>query len=182
MTVVVSLLLFSKNLWRGELVGGVGSGRSSTRLLVEHSLVIDLPLMMKRGWIKDAQCGRFGFRFVHNGENIRAYYDLRDPNDAWLELNYRESIHADMQPEVVQHIPLTFTQPHFGGRRWWMICSCDGRRVAKLYRPQCGNAFACREDWDLAYESQRQGRFDFTRLGPERAAVMGGTLGNIKDL
>jgi hypothetical protein len=106
-------------------MGGLGSGRASTRSLVEHSMVIDLPLMIKRGWIKDRQRGRFGFRFVNSGEHIRAYYDLRDPNDAWLELNYRQYIRADVQPEVAQAIRLTFTEPHFGGRRWWMICPCD---------------------------------------------------------
>ena len=77
----------------GETPRGVdgrpGSGRSSTRSLVEHSFVIDLPLMMKRGWIKDGQLGRFGFRFVNGGEHIRAYYDLRDANDAQLQVNYR---------------------------------------------------------------------------------------------
>jgi hypothetical protein len=147
--------LFSK---KGEKVGGLGSGRSSTRSLIEHSFVIDLPLMLKRGWMKDGQRGRFGFRFVNSGEQVRAYYDLRLPRDAWLELNYRQYIRADVQPEVAQLIRLTFTQPHFGGRRWWMICPCDGRRVAKLYRPPCGDTFACREEWDLAYESQRQGQ------------------------
>jgi hypothetical protein len=59
-----------------------------------------------------------------------------------------------VQPEVAQHIPLTFTVPHYGGRRWWMIC--DGQRVAKLYKPPCGSSFGSREAWRLAYNSQRE--------------------------
>jgi hypothetical protein len=134
-------------------MGGVGSGRSSTRSLVEHSLTIDLPQMMRRGLVKGGQRGTFRLRFSRTGEWVRLYYDLRDPDEAWLELNYRQYIRADVQPEVMQYIPLTFTVPYYGGRRWWMIC--DGQRVAKLYLPPGGRSFGSREAWRLVYSSQR---------------------------
>jgi hypothetical protein len=145
-------------------MGGWGSGRSSTRSLVEHSLVIDLSRIMNRGWLKDGRRGRFRLRFLQTGDSIRLFYDLRDPYEAWLELNYRQFIRADVQPEVAQHIPLTFTEPHFGGRRWWMIC--DGQRVAKLYLPPGGNSFGSRQAWGLVYGSQRRDQFGrtFARL------------------
>lgn len=88
------------------------------------------------------------------GERITFFYDLRDADDAWLELNYRQFVRAGVHPEVAQHIPLTFTKPHYGGRRWWMIC--DGDRVAKVYRPPGANSFGSRRAWRLVYRSQRQ--------------------------
>lgn len=158
-TGAASLLLISNNVGRDGEMGGLGSGRSSTRSLVEHSLTIDLPLLMRRGRLKDGQRGRFVIRNLSNGEYIIAFHDLRDPDEAWLELNYRQFIRADVQPEVAQYIPLTFTVPHFGGRRWWMICPYCGQRVAKLYLPPGGDTFACREEWQLVYESQRRDQF-----------------------
>ena len=136
-------------------MGGVGSGRRGAHQhLVEHCLTLDLPLMMKRGWVRDEQRGTFRLRFSQTGERMRLFYDLRDPDAAWLELNYRKFIRADVQPAVAQYIPLTFTEPHFGGRRWWM--TCDGQRVAKLYMPPGGNSFGSRESWGLVYNSQRE--------------------------
>lgn len=134
-------------------MGGIGSGRSSTRSLVEHSATIDLPLMMKRGWVRDGQRGTFSLRFKQTGESIKLFYDLLDPHEACLELNYRQFCSAHVQPEVAQYIPLTFTEPHYGGRRWWMIC--DGQRVAKLYLPPSGRSFGTSAAWQLAYASQR---------------------------
>lgn len=147
-------------------MGGLGSGRSSMGSLVEHAVTIDLQSMIRCGQVHDGHRGRLGMRVRYTGEFIRVFYDLRDPDDASLELNYRQFIGADVQPEVAQTFRLTFTVPHFGGRRWWMICPCDGRRVAKLYKPIAGNTFACREEWGLVYESQRQGSVDrtFARL------------------
>jgi hypothetical protein len=135
-------------------MGGVGSGRSSVRSLVEHSLTLDLRLMMSRHWIKDGQQGTFKLRFSQSGEIIRLFYDLRDPYQSSLDLNYKQSLAGGFEPEVAQHIPLTFTVPHFGGRRWWMIC--DGRRVAKIYMPLSGDSFGTREAWGLVYRSQRE--------------------------
>ena len=139
-------------------MGGMGSGRRGAHHhVVEHCLTLDLPPMIRRGWVRDGHRGTFRLRFSQTGERIRLFYDLRDPDEAWLELNYRQFLHTDAQPEVAQHIPLTFTKPHFGGRRWWMVC--DGQRMAKLYMPPGGNRFGSREAWGLVYNSQREDAF-----------------------
>ena len=36
-----------------------------------------------------------------------------------------------------------------------MICPFGGKRVAKLYLPPGGDTFAAREEWRLAYRSER---------------------------
>ncbi len=104
-------------------------------------------------------------RFVSSGEYVTVFHDLCDPYEGWIELNYRQFFDADIQPEVAQHISLAFTNPYFGGRRWWMICPYAGQRVTKLYLPPGGNTFACREEWGLVYESQRRDQFRRTVAG-----------------
>ena len=51
-------------------------------------------------------------------------------------------------------VSITWTPCHYGGARAWFICperGC-GRRVAILYG---GGVFACRQCYQLAYDSQR---------------------------
>jgi hypothetical protein len=60
---------------------------------------------------------------------------------------------------ITQRVPITWTDCHFGGRRWF-ICSVFndgrycGRRVAVLYG--AGTYFACRRCYGLAYASQQE--------------------------
>jgi len=115
---------------------------------------------MRRGWIRQGRKGNGRLRlFTGPGRCalIRLSYDLVDPYEAFLRLNYTSAIAANERVNVDQRVPLTFTEPHFGGRRWWMICPYGGRRVAKLLLPPGGNRFASREEWQLVYLSQCQG-------------------------
>lgn len=80
--------------------------------------------------------------------------DMRDADRARLILSYSRGRDDDRE-EVEQVIRLTWTQPHFGGKRWWMICPYRGHRVGKLYLPQGGDRFASRKAWRLGYHSQR---------------------------
>lgn len=54
-----------------------------------------------------------------------------------------------------QAIPLTATQPYFGGRRFWFVCEC-GRRAGKIYLPTGETAFRCRLCCDLTYQSSQE--------------------------
>lgn len=80
--------------------------------------------------------------------------DMTDPHSSTLELNFRAGS-GDRQQSVEQVVRLVFTQPNFGGRRWWMLCPFSGRRVAKLYMPAGGDRFASHQSWKLGYQSQR---------------------------
>ncbi len=61
-------------------------------------------------------------------------------------------------------LAVTWTHPHYGGRRWWWICPLvvDGvycrRRVGKLYLPPGGQYFGCRHCYQLAYTSSQDSR------------------------
>ncbi len=79
---------------------------------------------------------------------------MREVGNERLVLNYRQGT-GDVQEHVLQSIYLTFTQPHLGGKRWWMLCPFSGQRVGKLYMPVNGDRFASRKAWRLGYQSQR---------------------------
>ncbi|AKQ42530.2 hypothetical protein CP97_11555 [Aurantiacibacter atlanticus] len=61
----------------------------------------------------------------------------------------------DDAEQVRQTVTLCHTVPHYGGKRWWMICPYRGIRVGKLYIPPGGDRFASRKAWRLGYQSQR---------------------------
>ena len=90
---------------------------------------------------------------------------MHEPGDERLELNDTNTRRGERKDEH-QTIRLTFTQPHYGGKRWWMLCPVSGRRVGKLYLPPGGDIFASRQAWRLGYQSQRDAHRDrpFERL------------------
>ena len=139
-------------------MGGFGSGRTSSRDLIENTYTLDLPSMCRRGLIKEGKIGR-GRLVWSRGPDLCASvgyaYSLLDPTEAGLKLRFSRRRNDGSSHEISQLIRLTFTEPHYGGRRWWMICPFSGRRVAKLYLPHNGDGFASREVWHLAYRSQR---------------------------
>jgi hypothetical protein len=80
--------------------------------------------------------------------------DMRDLFNSELRLTYYRGS-GDDREHVEQRVRLVFTEPNYGGRRWWMICPYKGNRVGKLYLPNWGDRFAGRRAWRLAYNSQR---------------------------
>jgi len=76
--------------------------------------------------------------------------NMEDTDDSYLRLSYWRGSGEDRE-HVEQKIRLVFTEPHYGGRRWWMICPYKHIRVAKLYLPNGGDRFASRKAWRLAY-------------------------------
>lgn len=90
---------------------------------------------------------------------------MHEPGCERLELTFT-NIRQGGREKMRQTITLTHTQPNYGGKRWWMLCPVNGRRVAKLYLPCGGDIFASRKAWQLGYQSQREGRRDraFGRL------------------
>jgi len=85
--------------------------------------------------------------------------DMRDADNSELRLIYTRGTGAERE-HVRQVVQLEYTEPHYGGRRWWMICPYRHIRVAKLYLPNGGDRFAGRKAWRLAYNSQRVARRD----------------------
>jgi len=61
-----------------------------------------------------------------------------------------------------QTINITSTQCQFGGERYWLQCPCCHKNSYRLYRPGDAPQFACRDCYNLTYQScneNRRGRF-----------------------
>ena len=138
-------------------MGGYGSGRTGGKPIAEQCRQIDLCRMFREGTARDGQFSSGILHWSCRGQplgSISYFFDLIDPNDARLTLKFALGS-RDSDKQIVQVIPLRFTVPHFGGRRWWMICPVDHTTVSKLYMPLNAQRFAGRGAWHLGYRSQR---------------------------
>jgi len=143
-------------------MGGFGSGRTGGRPTADMSKKVDLAMMIRKGWAKPGQWLSGSLSWNCAGEpagSISYSADMRDPFESKLKLTFWRGS-GDDREHVEQQIRLVFTEPNYGGRRWWMICPYRGKRVAKLYLPNWGDRFAGRRAWRLAYQSQRVARRD----------------------
>lgn len=150
-------------------MGGWGSGRSGGRPVAEHCLRVDLPWMLQSrlavpGFLRsgslswtcgDQPAGTIGYAAI-----------MDEPGQERLILNYTRGSGADRET-VRQEVRLVWTQPHYGGKRWWMICPYKGTRCTKLFLPGNGDRFASRAAWKVQYQSQRGAWHDkpFDQLG-----------------
>jgi hypothetical protein len=140
-------------------MGGYGSGRSGGRPTTADGLTISLPLMMQRGWVQDGCVCNFGqLTWSTNGSHrasVGYSYDMVDPGFTHMRLKYTRSPSGREPEKVDQLVHLTFTEPQYGGRRWWFVCPFTGKRATKLFMPPGGDRFASRTAWRLGYRSQR---------------------------
>ena len=149
-------------------MGGWGSGRHGGRPTADSSLFIDLAWMLRTGRASEGAHCRGTLSWSCRGEEsgrIGYVAAMHEPGDERLELNYTNTRRGERK-DVHQTVRLTFTQPHYGGKRWWMLCPVSGRRVGKLYLPPGGDIFASRQSWRMGYQSQRDAHRDrpFERL------------------
>lgn len=118
---------------------------------------IDLRRMLRNRQAIAGACSKGTLNWTCGGEpsgSVGYTADMRDLDNAILTLNYIWGDGADAE-RVEQRIMLSCTTPHYGGRRWWMICPYSARRVLILYKPHNGDRFASREVWRVQYRSQR---------------------------
>jgi len=138
-------------------MGGFGSGRHGGRPTADMSKKIDLAWMIRTGRAKPGQCISGSLSWTCGGEPagwIGYSADMEDEFASVLKLSFARGSGADRE-DVKQQISLVYTEPNFGGRRWWMICPYRHIKVAKLYLRNGGDRFASRKAWGLAYNSQR---------------------------
>jgi hypothetical protein len=138
-------------------MGGWGSGRYGGRPTADASLRIDLAWMLRTGRAKAGgwRAGTLSWNCGGEPSGSIGYSAIMDqPGDERLELTYTRG-RGDNSEQVRQTVRLCFTVPHYGGKRWWMICPYRGIRVGKLYLPPGGDRFASRQAWRLGYQIQR---------------------------
>lgn len=140
-------------------MGGYGSGRQGGRPVADSAFFVDIAWMLRTGRALEGQSITGSLGWTRRGEpsgNISYTCDMRDLANASLELRFTVSRRSTGESrDYKQHVPLSYTVPNYGGRRWWMHCPVNGSRVGKLYVPAGGDIFASRTAWKLAYQSQR---------------------------
>ena len=149
-------------------MGGYGSGRQEGRPTADRSLRIDLAWMLRTGRAREGLQYRGTLLWTCGSQpsgSINYVAAMHQQGQERLELTYTNS-RRDEREQIRQTVHLTYTLPHYGGKRWWMICPVNGERAGKLYLPPGGDIFASRKAWRLAYQSQRDAARDrpFERL------------------
>lgn len=139
-------------------MGGWNSGRSSGRPTADLSLRVDIAWMVRTGRARPGAyvSGTLSWSYGRDDPagSISYKCNMVDCYNSNLTLNYTRGSGVDKE-SVEQVIRLVFTEPHYGGKRWWMVCPYRGIRVGKLYLPGGGDRFASRKAWRLGYQSQR---------------------------
>jgi len=145
-------------------MGGYGSGQRDGRPLANEALTIDIAWMIRKGMAVPGKSVIGSLNWTCRGEpsgEIGYQCDMRELDKAVLTLRF-DTIRrwTGAKQSHVQTVPLTFTRPHFGGKRWWMLCPFTAERVGKLYCPAGAEKFASRKAYDIGYYSQRIGEHD----------------------
>lgn len=140
-------------------MGGWGSGQSGGKPLANEALVIDIAWMVRTGRAVPCRLVHGRLEWICRGEpsgSISYDCDMRDLENARLTLRFNTSnFYTREKRSHVQQVMLNYTEPNFGGKRWWMYCPMHGARIGKLYCPAGGELFASRDAWGIAYYSQR---------------------------
>lgn len=149
-------------------MGGFGSGRQGGRPTADSSLRIDWAWMLRTGRAREGSHYRGSLNWTCGAQqsgSISYEAAMHEPGQERLELIYTSTRHGERQ-QVRQTVKIVHTLPNYGGKRWWMLCPVNGRRVGKLYLPPGGDIFASRKAWRLGYQCQRDAARDrpFERL------------------
>ena len=143
-------------------MGGYGSGRRGGRPTAESvgSYVLRASVF-NRARLKD---GRHGTGTIHFGEErfpVEITVDTRETADEpHLELAHRTRDERQGSRVVRYRVALVWTEPTYGGRRWWFRCPRTGRRVTQLFLPNGGWCFWSRQAYGLGYACQREAPHD----------------------
>ena len=135
-------------------MGGAWSGRWHNHIkaqTVEHSFILSIKALRQAGVIAApfATWRATWTRFI--GERIIEQVDIDVHPTMPLVVD------LDRHRLEIQMEERTF---RYGGRSWWMLCPCCGRRCLKLYLPSGTAAdampFRCRQCWGLTYQAAQE--------------------------
>ncbi|SOC39064.1 hypothetical protein [Ureibacillus acetophenoni] len=132
-------------------MGGVGSGRYGagyvkSKDIVENRLTFSIRFFSKA--FNDTGLSSFTLHSPTNSRKVLGS-GIVNPDEMYISLSYSNlelRIYVDQTP------------CHYGGVRYWFICSSCGRRSSKLYGDNIG--LACRTCCNLNYYSQQHTKTD----------------------
>lgn len=144
------------------LLGGWNSGRTGGRPLADSALFVEIDWMIRTGRAVSGSCTKGSLSWTCRGQEsgwISYECDMRNCDNAFIILRFTVKTHATLEKrDYEQRVPLSFTIPNYGGKRWWIHCPVNGSRVGKLYCPAGGDIFASRTALRLGYQSQREAK------------------------
>jgi len=155
-------------------VGGFGSGRQGGKVTAEGTASY---IIAVSAFSRVMQSGKRLAGTIHFDQGrfpIEITIDACDPHAAFVDLVHPVRDDREANRSVRDRIPLAWTVPTYGGRRWWFLCPRNGRRTAKLFLPNGGWHFWSRQAYGLGYACQRED--SFSRL-QRRAAMLNCQLG-----
>jgi hypothetical protein len=135
-------------------LGGCGSGRSrsSSTNTTSNYCHIDVRRWQRGGLLEAGQC--FTLKWERHSDVV-ATIGVRAENEQVI-LSHRRPSHDDSCADLEYLVRFERTSCHYGKERPWFLCPARGcgRRVAILYLG--GDVFACRQCYQLGYQSQRE--------------------------
>ena len=132
----------------------MGSGqhcRSGAKSTTDDYRSIDVRPWKRDGLLDPNQS--FNWQWSRNGEVVASIQVKTEQNH--LILTYRHRYSCEDWKSKSYPVYFDWTDCHLGGQRPWFLCPARGcsRRVAVLYLE---TIFACRNCYQLAYDSQRE--------------------------
>ena len=130
-------------------MGGLGSGRRSSRVCTDQLLSLDIRQLVR----KKAHVRNTTVQVSWGSNQSQTVLEIRSDGGALFFQNLTFP-NLDRVPSAYE-VRLDLTGCNFGGSRAWFRCpnTLCGKRVAILYG---GNVFLCRHCWSADYRSQRE--------------------------
>jgi hypothetical protein len=156
-------------------MGGFGSGRHGGIVTAEGTASYVLAAsVLTKARLKMGQRGSGTSYFGEERFAVEIKIDTTDASDPFLELTHQTRDWREGDRVVRDRVRLVWTEPTYGGRRWWFLCPRTGRRTTRLFLPNGGWHFWSRQAYRLGYACQREDQFG--RL-QRRAAMLNRQLG-----
>jgi hypothetical protein len=141
-------------------MGGFGSGRQGGTVTAEGTASYVIAISSVKAALRTGQCLTGTIPFDEGKFPVQITVDASNPESAFVELYHGTRDEREGARMVRDRVPLTWTAPPYGGRRWWFLCPRTGRRATKLFLPNGGQHFWSRAGYGLGYACQREGSFD----------------------
>ena len=153
-------------------MGGFGSGRYGRMPTAEATASYVISISSFKTALRSRQ--RLTCRFAFDGGDFPVWITIDDLHGthAFVELVHQiRDDRAGGDRIIRDRIQLTWTEPTYGGRRWWFVCPKTGRRTTKLFLPNGGWHFWSRPAYGLGYACQREDRFSRLQRRAARLSI-----------
>jgi hypothetical protein len=120
-------------------MGGFGSGRHAGTVTAEGTaLYIVAASVLTKARLQMGQRGSGTSYFGEERFAVEIKIDTTDASDPFLELTHQTRDWREGDRVVCDRVRLVWTEPTYGGRRWWFLCPRTARRTTKLFLPNGG--------------------------------------------